>query len=83
LREVLAGEVAAGRAMCARCGLPVAPGQHWDVGHVDGGGPNDYAGVEHRSCNRATSGRRLKAAALVHGAAFRSPHDGRPWSRQW
>lgn len=60
--------VAAGNVRCARgseCfyregdqGGLIRPGQPWDLGHVDGGGPHDYAGPEHRRCNRATAGRR-------------------------
>ena len=55
LRASLAPIVAAGQASCARCGLPIAPDEPWDLGHVTGSA-DDYSGPEHRRCNRATAG---------------------------
>ena len=46
-------KVEAGGVACARCGEPIEPGTAWDLGHVDGGRPGEYAGPEHRKCNRA------------------------------
>jgi hypothetical protein len=40
---------------CARCRARILPGQSWDLGHVDGGGPRDYSGPEHSRCNRQTA----------------------------
>jgi hypothetical protein len=57
IRERLRPSVEAGRVRCARCGELIAPGEPWDLGHVDGD-PTRYAGPEHRACNRATAGRR-------------------------
>src|SRR5262245_40318397 len=57
VRERLNPLVLAGRVSCSRCGQPILPGEPWDLGHVDSD-PSQYAGPEHRSCNRATSGRK-------------------------
>jgi hypothetical protein len=51
IRARLAPVVAAGGVRCARCGRLIAPGQPWDLGHVDGD-RSVYAGPEHRRCNR-------------------------------
>ena len=57
LRRALAPIVAAGRATCWRCGLPIQPGDPWDLGHDD----HDRAitrGPEHaNTCNRSAAGR--------------------------
>jgi hypothetical protein len=55
LREGLKPIVAAGLAVCARCGRPIMPGTPWDLGHVDGD-KSRYQGPEHRSCNRQAGG---------------------------
>jgi hypothetical protein len=46
--------VASGKAVCWRCGKPIAPNAVWDLGHVDGD-PVRYAGPEHARCNRGAS----------------------------
>jgi hypothetical protein len=72
LRKRLASAVAAGRAVCARCGLPIGAGEPWDLGHDDDD-RSRYTGPEHRACNRATSGR---AAAVTFGVTRWSEHWG-------
>jgi hypothetical protein len=62
-RALLAPLVASGQVDCARCGKRIEPGQPWDLGHVDGA-RRQYAGPEHRACNRATSGRWQKVEPL-------------------
>jgi len=56
LRKAWERKVAAGGVGCARCGLEIAPGEPWDLGHVDGD-RTQHSGPEHRRCNRATAGR--------------------------
>lgn len=48
---------------CGRCGRPVTSASEWDLGHQEGGGPRDYSGPEHRSCNRATKADEVIAPA--------------------
>ena len=52
-RKRVAEIVAAGLAVCARCGLPIAPHDFWDLDHSDD--RRGYLGASHRRCNRATS----------------------------
>lgn len=56
-RAAWAPRVASGVVACARCGVVIAPGEPWDLGHDDHD-RSKYAGPEHRRCNRATAGRR-------------------------
>jgi hypothetical protein len=51
LRRLLAGKVAAGKAVCCRCGEPIKPGEAWDLGHDDDR-PLLHRGPEHAKCNR-------------------------------
>lgn len=59
LRARLAREVAAGISVCWRCGLPIHPNEPWDLGHDDVD-RSIYRGPEHRACNRATAGRKVR-----------------------
>lgn len=56
LREQWRPDVEAGRVSCARCHLPIAPGERWDLGHDDD--RSKYTGPEHQECNRGASNRR-------------------------
>jgi len=71
LRARLAPQVAAGFAMCSRCGLRIEPGQAWDLDHGSNGG---YRGPSHASCNRAAGADVTNAKAR----RFSEPPDG-PW----
>lgn len=53
LRKQWALQVATGAVPCARCGELIEADAKWDLGHVDGD-RTQYAGPEHRACNRAT-----------------------------
>jgi hypothetical protein len=57
LRRLWAPRVAAAYVACARVGRLIMPGEAWDLGHVDGD-RSQYAGPEHRRCNRSTASRR-------------------------
>lgn len=72
LRAKLERLVAAGEAVCWRCGLPIHPGEPFDLGHDDHN-RSVYRGAEHARCNRATASRR-------NGAEPLSPPI---WSRCW
>ncbi len=54
-RERVARVVAAGNALCARCGRPILPWQEWDLGHVDSNRAL-LAGPEHRLKKDCPSG---------------------------
>lgn len=57
LRKRIARLVAAGLAVCWRCGLPIGASEPWDLGHDDED-RSIYRGPEHRACNRSTAGRK-------------------------
>ena len=61
LRKRLTPLVASGRALCARCGKPIAPHQLWDLDHCDYD-RRQYLGPSHRRCNRATATARARQA---------------------
>jgi hypothetical protein len=57
LKREIARVVAAGLAMCWRCGRPISSSEPWDLGHDDHD-RSVYRGPEHRRCNRAAAARR-------------------------
>ena len=95
VRKRLEPIVAAGNAVCWRCGKPIAPGSEWHLGHDDTG--TRWMGPEHKKCNLSDAGRKRAAQlfgpSTVQGAAegAASPST-RPdlypagvtrWSRHW
>lgn len=49
---------------CSRCRRPMLPGQELQLDHLDGGGPADYLGWSHATCNLsagAAKGNRMRA----------------------
>jgi len=59
---------------CCRCGRVLAYGQEIHLDHLDGGGPGDYLGWSHASCNIAAAGRGNRMRGGVNGR----PVNGRP-----
>lgn len=57
LRKQIEPIVRSGRAICWRCGEPIAADADFDLGHDDLDRTR-YRGPEHVACNRATAGRR-------------------------
>lgn len=91
LRKELAPTVAAGLAVCARCGEPIHPDEPWDLDHADDG--VTYLGVSHAAHNRATS-RPAEPAPYPQddpkrGIFYGPPDEADPlaeprrWSRPW
>lgn len=80
LRARAARDVKAGRAVCARCGLMIVPGEAFDLDHDDAH-PGRYLGPSHRRCNRRTAAHR----AARRRAQAVGPDDPAPerWSRHW
>jgi hypothetical protein len=68
-RRRVAKLVAAGLAICPRCGQLVRPGDEWDLDHRDD--RQGYLGASHRACNRAT--RAIAAKRRKRGGRKRGP----------
>ena len=56
LRAAVARVVKSGAAVCARCGLPIAPDAAFDLDHARD--RLSYLGPSHVRCNRGTASRR-------------------------
>jgi hypothetical protein len=57
---------------CTRCGRVLVPGQEIHLDHLDGGGPADYRGWAHASCNMsagAAKGNRMRGQLAPGGMA--------------
>jgi hypothetical protein len=63
-------KVKRGEAHCARCQLPIAPDQAWDLGHNDD--RTAWTGPEHATCNRRAGAATANAArkGLMHSRAW-------------
>jgi len=55
------GKGAKGRKCAGECWA------RWELGHIDGGGPRDWSGPEHFSCNRRAGG--INGARAAHAVA--------------
>src|SRR5262245_6967542 len=84
LRKQVEGIVLAGSVRCWRCGLPIAPGQPWDLGHDDVD-RSVYRGPEHAWCNRRTSSHRLERVPLPAALGERDglDCDDERWRVPW
>ena len=78
-RERYAALVASGLAVCARCGLSIAPAAAWDLGHTED--RSGYSGPEHRKCNQLAGAR--KGAAVTHARHATQTTAKRRWSQNW
>jgi hypothetical protein len=70
---------------CTRCSQPMLAGQLVEPDHLDGGGPTDYAGWAHASCNHsagAAYGNRMRAAAYRAAKGLPASPNGSVMVRQ-
>jgi hypothetical protein len=77
-RRQVAPAVLAGLAVCARCGLPIAPWEAWHLDHADD--RRGYVGVSHARCNTsagARKGNRMRRERLSDEARAIA------WARQY
>jgi hypothetical protein len=63
-RRRVAQAVALGGAVCARCGLPIRPGEEWHLDHDDED-RGRYLGPSHARCNVSAAGRKAGGSAAV------------------
>jgi hypothetical protein len=54
--------------VCARCGLPIRPGEEWHLDHDDED-RGRYLGPSHARCNEKAAGRRGGSGAATQAAA--------------
>jgi hypothetical protein len=67
---------------CVRCGRVMVPGQEIHLDHLDGGGPADYRGWSHSSCNEsagAAKGNRMRGNLNGRIPAPKPAVVLRPW----
>lgn len=65
MRKALGELVAAGRAVCCRCGRPIVPGSAWHADHTDD--RSGYRGAAHAACNLRAAARKGAAVAARKG----------------
>ncbi|MDO4240763.1 hypothetical protein [Micrococcus sp.] len=58
--------VAAGRAVCARCGERIEPQDLWELDHSDD--RSTYIGPSHQACNRRAGQAKSTAARMAKSA---------------
>ena len=75
-RERWRPDVEAGLVDCWRCGDRIQPGRPWDLGHDDHD-RTQYAGPEHRGCNRKAGAR--NGAAVTNALRRTGRHTSREW----
>src|SRR5262245_29011328 len=80
MRERFARTVLTGGAKCWRCGLPILPGEAWDLGHDDDD-RSRYRGPEHVACNRPTHTLRDPVELEPEPAGL--PRDDPRWRVPW
>jgi hypothetical protein len=80
-RQRVAREVAAGTAVCVRCGTLIVPGSEWHLDHADGG--HGWLGPAHARCNRSVGGRLGRSRQLGSEELFVGSLEGWRWSQCW
>jgi hypothetical protein len=79
LRAQFVRLVEAGQATCARCGLPILPGEPFDLDHADD--RSSCLGASHRRCNRVAGAK--SGAAVTNARRWGDEPLRSSWSRVW
>lgn len=65
---------------CSRCHKPMREGQELHLDHLDGGGPDEYRGFSHQSCNVRASNYRAAERARAALGVTNEPSEW-PWRK--